>query len=505
MARSLPKPAIMIERVWSISAVWLYIGAVQFYPSFGWPQDFPIEKPPLVLGQGEQRLLYIPGLIKYSLGSNSVHILQLQKKMSGSKNTIRESLLLKGVTPGITDLWVWKQDGTHEFRTIRVEKRVHDTQNRALERALGHLKEAEIIFSGHGVILRGEISTLDEVVRIAALSQQYSKEIHDETHLSETFLSQRLAQLNQWIKMSRLENQLRIEQVGDSLWLRGYVERPQERLSMERKAKAIFPLIKTEIDSLPDYSPTVHFRVFLLELKKSQFRSFGLAWPAKIEGLFHVAAGKVQDLLTLDLTLHQLEGEGSAKILSNPELVVRAPGEAELFAGGELPLQQQNRYYSNVSWKNYGLTLRLNVTHCAGDKVRLDIFTEVSHLDTSSHSDRIPGVQANRMKTQVDARFGIPLFLSGLLQQGVREEVKGLPFLKNIPVLGALFGSSDYMNERSELVAILYPHSTPPEAPPEKQTQLIPRGPLPLPRNWLSPQEERALKESEDYPWNVLN
>jgi pilus assembly protein CpaC len=276
-------------------------------------------------------------------------------------------------------------------------------------------------------------------------------------------------------------------------------------LSVEKQAKAIFPLIKTEIDSLPDYSPTVHFRVFLLELKKSQFRSFGLAWPAKIEGLFQVASGTVQSLLTLDLALHQLEGDGNAKILSNPELVVRAPGEAELFAGGELPIQQQNKYYSNVSWKNYGLTLRLKVTHCAGDKVRLDIFTEVSHLDASSQSERIPGIQANRMKTQVDARFGIPLFLSGLLQQGIREEVKGLPFLKNIPVLGALFGSSDYLNERSELVAILYPHSTPPEAPPEKQTQLIPRGLLPFPRNWISPQEERALKESENYPWNALN
>jgi pilus assembly protein CpaC len=137
--------------------------------------------------------------------------------------------------------------------------------------------------------------------------------------------------------------------------------------------------------------------------------------------------------------------------------------------------------------------------------------TEVSHLDPKISSDPIPGVQSNRMKTQVDARFGSPLLLSGLLQEGTREQARGLPFLRQIPILGLLFGSEDYLNERSELVAVLLPSSEPPSAPMQKFASRSdanippqPTGPVPLPRDWVSPERERELRASGDFPWNAL-
>jgi Flp pilus assembly secretin CpaC len=378
-------------------------------------------------------------------------------------------------------------------------------KNIHLEKALGALNEAEVIFSGQAVVLRGCIQSLEESARIAALNRDHPKDIHDETQLSEALLDHGQHRLSQWLAQSGFQKQIRIERMGSSLWLRGTWEKPNEINTLIKQARSIFPMIQTEIDSLPDHSPTVYFRVFLLELKKSEFHSLGLQWPGGAGGgAFHVNFSPFQSLFQLDLALQLLENRGSARILSNPELVVRAPGEAELFAGGELPIQVQNRYYSNISWKNYGLTLRLNVTHTSGDRVRLDIFTEVSHLDHHIAQDKVPGIQTNRMKTQVDARFGTPLLLSGLLQQGVREEAKGIPFLRGIPVLGLLFGSEDYLNERSELVAILYPYATPPAAPVQKIKPLIPKGPIPFPRDWISPADERALRESREFPWNAL-
>jgi Flp pilus assembly secretin CpaC len=136
--------------------------------------------------------------------------------------------------------------------------------------------------------------------------------------------------------------------------------------------------------------------------------------------------------------------------------------------------------------------------------VRLDIFTEVSHLDPQVSQIKIPGIQANRMKTQVDAQLGTPLFLSGLLQEGIREEARGLPLLRKIPILGKLFGSEDYIQERSELVAILYPHMNPPPLTIEKLNALLPQGPIPLPRHWIDPSQERELRNSPSFPWNAL-
>jgi hypothetical protein len=70
--------------------------------------------------------------------------------------------------------------------------------------------------------------------------------------------------------------------------------------------------------------------------------------------------------------------------------------------------------------------------------------------------------------------------------------------------LGSLFGSEDYLRERSELVAILLPLIRPPKAPLEQIVRLTPKGPLPPPRHWLPPEEEIGLRQSEEYPWNAL-
>jgi hypothetical protein len=454
-----------------------------------------LERPPLLLGQGEQRLLHAENLKKYSVGGNAIHAHGIGK----------DGILVKGVSPGLGDLWIWLSDGTAEHRTIRVEKTIGAEVKPELERILGGLQESEVLVSGNGVILRGEIKSLPEANRVAALIKGWPNEVHDETQLAPALLTSAQTKLEAWTQKSRSASHLRVELFDGAVWVRGSIENPVERAQIEKQVRSIFPMAQTEIDSLPDAAPTVHFRVFLLELKNDKRRTLGLEWPESQAAAFHVTTSAIQNMVGLDVTLHTLETEGSAKILSSPELVVRAPGEAELFSGGEFPIQSQSAYYSSVTWKNYGLTLKLNVTNTTSEKVRLDIHTEVSHLDNSLASkDGIPGLQTNRMKTQIDARYGVPLLLSGLLQSETREDAKGLPFLRQIPVLGLLFGSDDYLNNRSELVAILLPSSTPPAAPIGKIMHYSPKGFLPPPQTWISPQDEKRLRSSNDYPWNAL-
>lgn len=458
----------------------------------------PLQRAPIIIAQGEQRVVRIPDLKRFSIGSPILRALPLQSK---------ETLLLKGISPGITDLLVWKQDGSFESRSVQVVKISREEIPPALLKGLTRLSEAEVLFTGKGVVLRGEIQTMNEAAILSGLNRLFADQIQDETELSESLLQAGSLRLQNWLSSSRLSTKLRIEKIGAQLWVRGSTETPEEKSALQRKARAVFAGVQTDIEALPDHAPTVYFRVYLLEIKRNHFHSLGLSWPQNIQDAFRVTTGAIQSSQQINLALQNLEGTGHGRILSKPELVVRAPGEAELFAGGELPIQMQNRYFSNVTWKNYGLTLKLKVSNVTGERIRLDIFTEVSHLDSNISQDRIPGFQSNRMKTQVDARFGVPLLLSGLLQQGLREEVKGLPFLRNLPVLGLLFGSEDYLNEQSELVAILYPHSTPPVVPTgsvESRFRSLPKGRIPPPRNWISPSEERELRDSKEYPWNAL-
>jgi pilus assembly protein CpaC len=206
----------------------------------------------------------------------------------------------------------------------------------------------------------------------------------------------------------------------------------------------------------------------------------------------------------IDLSVQVMSEKGQLHILSSPELVVRCPGQAELFAGGELPIRQQSRHRDSVIWKAVGLSLKLDAKEYSGEKVRLNIETELSHLDGTLTNDKIPGVKSNRIKTQVDATMGKPLFLSGLLQEDWRKNIKGLIGLSDIPILGALFGSEDFQNERSELVAILVPSREPPSQPLARLGSGLPHGYLPLPRSPLNASDLEAIKSSPNYPWNAL-
>jgi Flp pilus assembly secretin CpaC len=459
-----------------------------------------LEKPPVLLSQGEQRTFHIPGLARFSIGSPAIRAAMADK----------DTLLVKGVQAGDADIWVWKSDGTTEHRAIEVRKGGPEFAPLALQKPLSRLTETEVYFTGDGVVLRGTVRSFAEAARIEALlsSPTGASKIINETDLAPELLARAQKRMDQWLATSKFKAQLRTDIQDGSLILllaQGGVEGAAEKSLIERKARSIFPLTQIHVDALADANPTVHFKVYLLELKKSHFRSLGLGWPASQDGAFRVTPSQISSSLGLDLALQALETDGGVKILSKPELVVRAPGEAELFSGGEIPIRTQSAYFSDVTWKTFGLTLRLNVAQSAGDKVRLDIFTEVSRLDpTLATSDNIPGLQSNRMKTQIDARYGKPLLLSGLLQQNMRRQVKGLPFLKDIPVLGALFGSEDYLSERSELVAILVPSTEVPEAPLEQIAHSFPTGELPPRRELPNPGRERALRDAPDYPWNAL-
>ena len=464
--------------------------------------DTVTERAPLLLTQGEQRLLRVSGLIRYTLGSPIVRALPLGHAFPHGQ----DSVLVRAVSVGQSDLWVWKRDGSSEHRSIEVQAPPRGTpENSPLWRSLSKLTEVEVLIAGDLAVLRGSLNSPAEAARIWTLLQSYPKQIRDETEPSLALLDSVEVRLQTWIRnlpagFARLE----LERIPLGIRVSGTLPHPSDRASVERQIHVIYPLAEIELGSLPDGAPTIFFRVFLLEIHRNRFGSFGLSWPTNVPAAVTVTPSRITSAFALDAAIQALEGQGNGKVLSNPELVVRAPGEAELFAGGEIPIETKTHYSSQVEWKRYGLTLQLKVAQATNDRVRLDIATEVSHLDSNLTIDRIPGLQSNRMKTQVDAQFGKPLFLSGLLQDGMRTEARGLPILRRIPVLGALFGSEDYLSERSELVAVLLPHASPPTAPLQRVTRLTPLGQAPLPRNQLSPEEETRLRESADYPWNAL-
>jgi hypothetical protein len=454
---------------------------------------------PLYLKPGEQRQIHLGPILRYSMSGSAIRTFRLEKT---------QQILLKAQRSGISTLWVERQldngQPITETRIITVEAPNRKTPSpfpSGLLRAFNSLDQTEVIEAGDRFVLRGQIHDHTTAVQLSQMKNQYGKFLTDETELSPDYLQTSEQKIRDLIKpYSTLE----LKSVEDQLLVHGSLPHNFEVKSITTKIQSIQPLTVIEIQSIQDRNPTLYFKVYLLEVKKEQLLRWGTEWTTPISGSLQVSP--LQNLLpsSIGYTLDALSQDGMVKILSSPELVVRAPGQAELFAGGELPIRQRSRLNESVIWRKLGLNLLLDVQSVGGHQVRLTIETNLTHLDPQLTNDEVPGIRTNHIKTQVDAQFGKPLLLSGLLEEDLHKSSSGIPLLKKIPVLGKLFSSESFQESRSELVAILLPSRQVPQSPLTRISSSLPRGFLPIPRNSISFFELVELKSSSQYPWNAL-
>jgi pilus assembly protein CpaC len=468
-----------------------------------------VELAPWRLVPGQTRLLPVDGLDRYSLSGKALRAAPLPQPSPES------TLLLKALEPGTAEVWIWKKDGSLLHLSVLVQQPSREgPENEALTRAVGDLREASATIAGERTLLRGMIRSEQELARIHALEDAFPKQVENHTETAAELLGSGRIRLEAWIAEQRLQSSLRVETLGSQLWVRGSAPDLPTRSGWEQKLRSLFAGARLDISTLPESSRTLFFRVFLLEVKKSAFRELGLDWPSHLSGSLKIEGGSLfwAQSPSIDMTLRLLEGKGWARILSQPELVVRVPGEAELFNGGEIPIQVHSKTGHRggnwVEWKSYGLSLKLRALHSTAEQVRLEISSEMSELDRANGSDSLPALQSSRVRSQVDARIGEPLFLSGLLQEKSGTQERGWPILGSIPLLGRLFGSEDATQSRSELVAVLVPLNAPPPAPqwtrqdPQRETPLPPPHPSPAPepagsgrsREWMAPLLARRIR-----------
>jgi Flp pilus assembly secretin CpaC len=450
----------------------------------GTPPAFSIEKPPLFLKQGEQRFLPLSQKQKYSVSGNSIRYTHLSQQ---------NKLLIKAMTPGLATLITTDGKET-QIQTIRVEKVSNSYFSREFLQALNQLEVTETIDGGTKMILRGEVRTLKEATIIAHLRSYFPQFIVDETTIAPSWLEQNKHQIAALLKS---HPQVEMQITEGNILIQGAVPSHNGSIALQKSIRLIQPLTEFELQTMQGFSPTLYFKVYLLEVKKEFASRLGvqITQPFPVQSILSQA---------LTASIHAMSERGQVRVLSAPELVVKAPGQAELFAGGELPIRLQSRFNDSVSWKRIGLALKLDVKEYNGEKVRLNIETELNHQDTALTQDKIPGIKTNQLKTMVETRMGKPLLLSGLLQEDTFEKMNGIYGLSEIPVLGKLFGSEDFQKSRSELVAVLLPHREPPREPMQRISSDIPKGPLPIARNYLSTFEVETLQHSKEYPWNAL-
>lgn len=226
-----------------------------------------------------------------------------------------------------------------------------------------------------------------------------------------------------------------------------------DRDEIEKVASAYGIRVQASKGAL-DLAPSIRVRIMILEMKRSESEKYGLQWPVSYSAQI---LPKFEQLDQALVSAHFLEQKGLARVLANPSLLCRSGKESEFLAGGEIPIKILSFKTQDVIWKKYGVLLKLKPVADHSGRMSLGIETEISSIDSSQTVDGVPGFFTNRVKSHFDLSEPRTIALSGLIKSDQGRSSEGLLGLSRIPVLGGLFSSRDFRENRTELVILVRP------------------------------------------------
>jgi pilus assembly protein CpaC len=167
--------------------------------------------------------------------------------------------------------------------------------------------------------------------------------------------------------------------------------------------------------------------------------------------------------LEFGVLLEALESKGVVRTLAEPNLTALSGQEAKFLAGGEYPIPVAGDNGGiTVQYKPFGVELNFTPVVVDGDTINLTINAAVSSIDSTvtveSSGFNVNAFKRRETSTTVEMRDGESFAIAGLLQDDFRDANSQIPWLGDVPIIGALFRSSEYQRAQSELVIIVTPH-----------------------------------------------
>ena len=167
--------------------------------------------------------------------------------------------------------------------------------------------------------------------------------------------------------------------------------------------------------------------------------------------------------------IRALEQDGLLHTLAEPNLTAISGETANFLAGGEFPIPVAQQLGTiSVEFKKFGIGLAFTPVVMSEGRISLKVSTEVSELSNEGavilSNISIPALKVRRAETVVELPSGGSLVMAGLLSDQSKQAISGYPGLKNLPVLGTLFRSRDFLKNETELVVLVTPYVVKPAA-----------------------------------------
>ncbi|WP_330998782.1 type II and III secretion system protein family protein [Intestinirhabdus alba] len=201
----------------------------------------------------------------------------------------------------------------------------------------------------------------------------------------------------------------------------------------------------------------VNVKLSVVEVTKTFTDNVGIDW-----GSVGASPGTFRfikfDADTLTGLVHAISNDSVARVLAEPNLSVLSGETAEFLVGGEVPVvTSSGNNGTNVQYKEFGIKLNVGAKVNSTKKIRITLGEEVSNVDDkfdTTSGDSFPTFQTRRARTTVELADGESFLLGGLISNNEREALAKIPFIGDVPILGALFRNATTERTRGELMVV---------------------------------------------------
>ncbi len=180
-----------------------------------------------------------------------------------------------------------------------------------------------------------------------------------------------------------------------------------------------------------------------------------------------VVTGRVNANALLDV----LQSEGLVTSLAEPNLTTISGETARFNVGGEVPIPVPQSFgVTTIEYKKYGVSLAFTPVLLPGERIAMRVQPEVSELSNANsiaiNGVSVPSFISRSAETNVEMASGQTLAIAGLFQRSEQTNLSRFPFLGDIPILGALFRSSSFQRDETELIILVTPYLSEPVSAP---------------------------------------
>ncbi len=188
-----------------------------------------------------------------------------------------------------------------------------------------------------------------------------------------------------------------------------------------------------------------------------------------------VGAGVTGARVNANALLNALQSEGLLTTLAEPNLTTISGETANFHAGGEVPIPVPQSFgVTTIEYKSYGVQLSFTPTVLPGERIAMRVHPSVSEISTANavtiSGVSVPAFIEREAEANVEIASGQTLAIAGLFQRDEQNNINKFPFLGDVPVLGALFRSTAYQRDETELVILVTPFLTQPVSNPAAYT-----------------------------------